>query len=43
MIPSDDQWKKIIEKGLKDQAQVEKAKLKARLDKSKQVQAEQLK
>ena len=43
MIPSDEQWKSIIENGIKDQQLKDAAKIKARLDKSKAVQAEQLK
>lgn len=43
MIPNEDQWKSIIEKGIKESQQKEAAKMKASLDKRREVQAEQLK
>lgn len=42
MIPTDDQWKEIVENGIKEHQQKEAAKLKMRLDQRKAVQAEQL-
>ena len=37
MIPTDEQWKSIVENGIKDHQEKEAAKVKARMDKSKAV------